>query len=308
MNDRRPETMPLFDAYIVVDWSAASVPRTGADSIWYAEYRREGRRLVRRALANPATRAEATTQIAGRLARLARSGRRVLAGFDFPFGYPAGTARALGLRGVPWEGMWRLLDDSVEDAETNANNRFDVAERLNRNLSGEPFPFWGRPNGDRPRVALVGRGRRPHGPDDLAERRLCERRATRAQPVWKLAYTGSVGSQALTGIPRVRQIRHDPLLADVTRIWPLETGLGDDEAAQIVLAEVYPSLFRADRIAGLPKDAGQVTAAARGLARCDAEGRLTPLLAGDPTLDGESRASIEGEEAWILGVANGPAI
>ncbi len=298
--------MALFDAYIVVDWSAASVPRTGADSIWYAEFRREGPRLVRRALLNPATRASASAEIADRLAVLAMSGRRVLAGFDFPFGYPAGTARALGLGGVPWQSIWQLLDDGIVDAESNANNRFELGEMLNQRISGAAFPFWGHPP-RQTRRHLGPRKPRQHRPGEPAERRLCERRATRAQPVWKLAYTGSVGSQALTGIPRVRQLRRDRRLVDVTRIWPLETGLGDDAAAQIVLAEVYPSLFRADRLAGGPKDAGQVTAAARGLARCDAEGRLGGLLAGDPALDGTARLAVETEEAWILGVGGGAA-
>ena len=32
--------MALFDAYIVVDWSAASRPRHGKDSIWWALVRR----------------------------------------------------------------------------------------------------------------------------------------------------------------------------------------------------------------------------------------------------------------------------
>ena len=299
--------MPLFDAYIVVDWSAASVPRTGADSIWYAEYRREGRRVVRRALINPSTRAAATAAIADRLARLAKSGRRVLAGFDFPFGYPAGTARMLGVQGVPWQGIWRLLAQGIEDADDNDNNRFELGERLNQRISGTDFPFWGHP----PRQArrhLGPRKPRHHRRGEPAERRLCEQRAPRAQPVWKLAYTGSVGSQALTGIPRIHQLRRDPRLAAVTRIWPFETGLGDDAATQIVLAEVYPSLFGADRLADRPKDAGQVTAAARGLARCDADRRLAALLAGDPALSAAERSAVESEEAWILGIIEGPAI
>ncbi|UCH72941.1 MAG: hypothetical protein JSU82_11250 [Rhodospirillales bacterium] len=299
--------LPLFDAYLMVDWSANGTPKTGADSIWYAEYRREGRRLVRRALANPPTRAAACAAVADRLAALAASGRRVLAGFDFPFGYPAGTAHALGLDGMPWQDMWRLLADGIEDAESNANNRFALGERLNRRISGGSFPFWGHP----PRQArrhLKPRKPRRHRAGEPAERRLCERRAPRAQPVWKLAYTGSVGSQALTGIPRVRQLRHDPRLVGVSRIWPFETGLGDEGAAQIVLAEVYPSLFGADRIEGLPKDAGQVTAAARGLAHCDWEGRLAGLMAGDPALGEDERIAVESEEAWILGITKGPAV
>lgn len=298
--------MPLFDAYIMVDWSAAAVPRSGADSIWYAEYRREGRGLVRRALANPRTRGAASAELAERLARLAKDGRRVLVGFDFPLGYPSGAARALGLDGAPWAGTWRMLADRIEDAETNANNRFELAASLNRRLSGADFPFWGRP-ARRSLPGLSPRRPRAHRPDEPAERRLCERRVPRAQPVWKLAYAGSVGSQALTGIPRVWEIRHDQRIADVARIWPFETGLGHDPQARIALAEVYPSLFAADRIDGLPRDAGQVTATARALAALDSHGRLAKLFAGDPALTAAERRAVEAEEAWILGVAEGPA-
>jgi len=296
--------MPLFDAYLIVDWSASSVPKRGADSIWYAEYRRDGRRLVRHALANPATRSAATAEIAERLAELAGAGGRVLAGFDFPFGYPAGTARALGIAGAPWEGMWRILAEGIVDRDDNSNNRFELAGELNRRLSGEPFPFWGHPARRRYDHLTPRRGR-AHRPGEPAERRLCERLARRAQPVWKLAYAGSVGSQAMTGIPRVRQIRDDSRLASAVRVWPFETGLRDDRLCQILLAEVYPSIFEPDRLDGLPKDAGQVTATARGLAERDMDGRLGSLLAGGPTLDEAARGTIEAEEAWILGIGEG---
>jgi len=294
--------MPLFDAYVMVDWSANATPKTGADSIWYAEFRREGRRLDLHALANPPTRAAATAEVATRLAALAQAGRRVLAGFDFPFGYPAGTARRLGLKGVPWRAIWHLLANCIEDTDDNANNRFEVGALLNERMSGAAFPFWGLP----PRRFLrhlSPRKPRPHGPGEPAERRLCEHRAMRAQPVWKLAYTGSVGSQALTGIPRVRQIRRDQRLAATARIWPFETGLADDSRAQVVLAEVYPSLFGADPIDGLPKDAGQVSATARGIGECDSDGALAALLEGDPGLSDSERTTVETEEAWILGLA-----
>lgn len=297
--------MPLFDAYIIVDWSAANVPRTGRDSIWYADFRREGGRLVRRCLANPPTRARAAAELTERLARLAQDGRRALVGFDFPFGYPAGTARGLRLAGTPWAATWQMLANGIEDADSNANNRFELAASLNRRFSGADFPFWGRPA----RSSVPGlspRRPRQHGPGEPAERRLCERRVRRTQPVWKLAYAGSVGSQTLTGIPRVWALRRDLRLAGSARIWPFETGLRHDPRARVVLAEVYPSLFAADRIDGLPKDAGQVTAAARGFAALDSDDRLAPLLAGDPALTAAERHAVEAEEAWILGVADGP--
>lgn len=300
--------MPLFDAYVMVDWSSSKTPRSGADSIWYAEYRRDAGRLTRRALANPKTRGQASTEIADLLAQLAGDGRRILVGFDFPFGYPAGTAHALGLSGSPWAGMWKLLADGIDDDdETNANNRFELAGTLNRRLSGADFPFWGRP-AHTPFSGISARKPRAHRPGEPAERRLCEREVKRAQPVWKLAYNGSVGSQVLMGIPRVRQIRHDRRLADLARIWPFETGLRDDPKARIVLAEMYPSLFDADVLAGMPRDAGQVTAAARGFGEIDSQGRLGRLLAGDPEMDGEARSTVESEEAWILGVLKGPAL
>ena len=53
---------------------------------------------------------------------------------------------------------------------------------------------------------------RGHDGGNLAEKRLIDTWMTGAQPCWKLAYTGSVGSQALTGIPVVRALRDDPRL------------------------------------------------------------------------------------------------
>ena len=48
-------------------------------------------------LQNPATRHCARTRLGEALADLKKHGKRVLVGFDFPFGYPHGTALALGL-------------------------------------------------------------------------------------------------------------------------------------------------------------------------------------------------------------------
>lgn len=92
---------PLFDAYLMVDWSARSEPARGADSIWWAliERRDGAAALLRRE--NPSLRAAAVEQLATMLAALSAEGRRSLVGFDFPFGYPAGFAAALGLDGAP---------------------------------------------------------------------------------------------------------------------------------------------------------------------------------------------------------------
>jgi precorrin-8X/cobalt-precorrin-8 methylmutase len=289
----------LFDAYIVADWSAAGRPRQGRDSIWYAVVAGAADEPPE-TLENPPTRTAATQALTDHLAGLADGGRRVLAGFDFPFGFPAGTAARLGFRGLPWRALWQMLDDMLVDGDDNANNRFDLAERLNERLSGEAFPFWGNVR-EETRPFLRRRGRRPHGPDDLAERRLCDSLLRSTQPVWKLAGAGAAGSQALTGIPRVWQIRRDPRLAFRTHIWPFETGLRADSRPGLVLAEVYPSLVPPAPLPGRPKDAGQVVAMARYLAALDEAGKLEEFFTGGAALDAPARCRVEREEGWILG-------
>lgn len=298
--------MPAFDAYIMVDWSAAAVPRQGKDSIWFACVRRLSNGTIRRTvLENPATRAAATARLGDLIARLVDDDLRVLVGFDFPFGYPRGTGAALGHDGLVWRRIWSDIDDLLDDGDNNANNRFDVGEELNRRLTGEAFPFWAH-DGGKQRSHLLRRGRRPHQPVDLSERRLCEARVRRTQPVWKLAYTGSVGSQALTGIPRVWSLRTDARLAFRSQIWPFETGLKDCPKAAVILAEIYPSLVPPEKLKDLPKDAGQVSAMAKALAHWDVIGRLSALFEGDPNLSERERQAVETEEAWILGVTDKP--
>ena len=43
------------------------------------------------------------------LRQFVAGGERVLVGFDFPYGYPAGFAAALDLTGPPWLAVWRYL-------------------------------------------------------------------------------------------------------------------------------------------------------------------------------------------------------
>ncbi len=280
----------------MVDWSAAAVPRTGADSIWIA--RRGPRGAIR--LTNPATRAEAEAQLSHLLRQDIAKGRRVLAGFDFPFGYPAGTARRLGLTGAPWRAVWDLLRAEIQDGPANANNRFAVAAGLNARLSGEAFPFWGCPA--RAASPLLGpRRARAHGPGDLPERRHADAAAPRAQPVWKLYTAGSVGSQALMGIPVVARLRDHPAVADRAAIWPFETGL-TCPSAPLVLCEIYPSLWCRTAPAGTIKDAEQVRVVVETLAAQDRSARLPELFAGLTPLSAAARKAVEREEAWILGL------
>ena len=302
-----PGASPAFDAYCIVDWSAASVPKTGADSIWMALFRwadPEPSLEVMNCRTRHSLAAELTVRLCGPLA-----GQRVLVGFDFPFGYPRGFAAALGHRGPPgtaWTTVWSTLDDAVRDDARNANNRFEVAARLNAQVSRGFGPFFGRPNVVASRVAahLPTRQRgsfefplRTRSGPTLERDRLADRRAKTASTPWFVfGGANSVGGQALVGIPHVARLRK--ALPDA-RIWPFETGAllparGD---ARIVLAEVYPSLFYARQDGAEVHDRQQVIATARELARCDADGSLEKLFAAP----GTDPAAVQ-EEGWILGV------
>lgn len=290
---------PVFDAYVMVDWSAETRPKRGADSIWWTCVERGPHGLEERATANPATRAEAEAQLADLLSDLAARGLTVLAGFDFNFGFPQGFAERIGAK--DWRGVWRRIATEMKDGADNANNRFATAAGLNRQISGRAAPFWGRPPAvDSPTLAAT-----KGDTDGLPERRLTEQRASTTKAVWQLAYAGSVGGQTLTGIPHLDSLRRHPWLAEVTRVWPFETGLkplSKTSDWRIVLAEVYPGLLPVKPAAGEVKDHAQVAALARHYARLDDDGRLSPLFAGDPALNAAERAVVESEEGWILGV------
>jgi precorrin-8X/cobalt-precorrin-8 methylmutase len=95
--------MPLFDAYLMVDWSAST--KRGGDGIRACLLERDREPI----LVNPQDRDAAVFWLADRLSDLAARGRRVLCGFDFAFGYPAGFAARLAPRRPDWSGVWRAL-------------------------------------------------------------------------------------------------------------------------------------------------------------------------------------------------------
>ncbi|MGH7063897.1 MAG: precorrin-8X methylmutase [Stellaceae bacterium] len=286
----------MFDSYMMVDWSAANVPRTGRDSIWICRRGPDGETL-----ANPPTRHAAKALLGNWLMVGRARGERVLVGFDFPFGYPTGFAARLGIPGPPWRAVWDEIAGLVEDDENNRNNRFEVAAQFNRRISAGLFPFWGCPRG-RDTEFLGPRHHRRHETDGLAERRLIDCYMRTAQPCWKLLGSGSVGGQVLTGIPVVRELRDDPRWSDAARVWPFETGLQAADDPAIVFAEIYPSLWKVAPLPDEPKDSAQVRAVVDFLAARDRAGELAPFFIGDPALTVEQRRVVEAEEAWTLGV------
>jgi hypothetical protein len=294
----------LFNAYVMVDWSAASKPTTGADSIWIGVLKRDVRFRFTFESHNPATRKEAETVLTAILDDRARHRDRVLLGFDFALGFPRGLAEGLKLPGAePWLAVWNQIDRMVTDKADNTNNRFGVASEINRRLTGGPFPFWGCP----PRDALTTlqpKRQRAHGPDDIPEFRHAEIAAKGAASVWKLYYNGSVGGQTILGIPIARRLKL--ARGERLKVWPFETGWkalteADLAGVEVVAAEIYPSLVKTPPAPGEVKDLTQVRGIAEHLARLDEQNRLGALFGPDKAVAPEIVVEAENEEGWILG-------
>ena len=293
-------TEPVFDSYVMVDWSASSrrsPAKPSPDAIWWAVGRRgpDGAVTVETPVYERA-RADAMDSLRCLLIAERAAGRRILMGFDFAFGYPRGFAARLTGEDRALA-VWEWLAREAVDEPDNANNRFEVAARVNALFDGTG-PFWGRPNGwDVP--GLPARGSERSGTDHPPERRLVEETEQSAQPVWKLYTTGSVGSQVLLGLLALQRLRSDPDLGPEIGVWPLETGL-ECPSQPIVLAEIYPSMIPPDPSEEI-KDAGQVKAVVKAYSRLDGQGGLAPLFLGPWSLDAAERRIIAREEAWILG-------
>lgn len=296
--------MAIFHTHVIVDWSARSVPspvRPTKDAIWWA-VAKDG---VVDEPAYARTRHDAVERVADLIATELDAARRVLIGFDFPFGYPAGVATHLTGEASA-HALWNWLAARIEDAGDNANNRFEVAEEINRTYPGIG-PFWGRPQSWRFPDVPTRASRRTHREAHLPERRIADTRAQGAKTVWQLAYAGSVGSQVLLGLPTLKRLVEHPLMEGRLAIWPFDTGLRAPDT-QAVLAEIYPSLLRREiehrKNKGEIPDAAQVRVNAEAFARLDALGNLGPLFQGAPYLDAKERRIIETEEAWILGLGH----
>ena len=194
--------------------------------------------------------------------------------------------------------IWELLKQEIFDGCDNSNNRFEVAQRLNSNFDGIG-PFWGCPqNLSLDGLPHKGTERSAHG---LSEFRLCEKYARSAHSVWKLFTTGAVGSQSLMGIPHLQKLREK--FNEKICVWPFDQ---EFNSAQIVLGEVYPSLFKfpldveikssANAFCHDITDAYQTYRTVKNLCSLNIQGRLLPAI---PI---KFRKQIL-EEGWIVGLS-----
>ncbi|NKB29152.1 MAG: molybdopterin molybdenumtransferase MoeA [Rhodobacteraceae bacterium] len=275
--------MSRFDTIVVVDWSGGNDtgPRARKDAIWAAVVRdvaAESPVYLRNRVLAEAWLAEL---FEGEL----RAGRRVMAGFDFPFGYPAGFARALTGQTDPLA-LWAWFAAHLEDTP-KANNRFELAGQINACFPGVG-PFWFNGTGtDIPDLPRKGTARGDHG---LPERRRVETRAKGSFACWQMGGSGAVGGQVMTGISTLYRLKSR--FSDALTVWPFEP-----LAKPIALVEVWPSLL-ADQVRDEAsdsevRDATQVRVLARALWQMQINDTL------DAALDAGTGGA---EEGWILGV------
>lgn len=271
-----------FDTFLMVDWSGGNdrgaAPKK--DAIWVCAAR-SGTADAPVYLRN---RQVAETWIAAFLHSERAAGRRVLAGFDFAFGYPEGFGKALTGSDDPFA-VWDWFAARVVDAP-DSNNRFDLAGEINARFAGVG-PFWG--NGlkrDIPDLPRKGLARTDH---NMPEKRAAERLAKGAFAVWQLSGAGAVGSQVIMGLPMLARLR-DRFAPEVA-VWPFES-----LDQPIAIVEIWPSLIARAVTATQPegeiKDAHQVML-------------LAQTLSGLPPRDIAKLLDVpRNAEGWILGLGH----
>ncbi len=288
----------LFDTYVVIDWSAANAPKRGKDSIWIGEVRREQGRVRTKAPVNVPTRSEALARLTALFKTELAAGRRVFAGFDFPFGYPQGAAKIIAGT-ARWSALWAALADAIQDDDANRSNRYLLADRWNAEKFKTPH-YWGRPH--QHRYDNLGAKKPTGAAFRRREFRIVERWRPPAKSVWQLAYNGAVGSQAMLGMVRLATLRDS--FRDACAVWPFETRWAEALEKPIAITEVYPSMFEPQFRKGDVKDAAQVRTVAKTYAALDQQGALHPLLSRPPGLKDLDNKKVLREEGWIVGAGH----
>jgi hypothetical protein len=309
--------MLFFDAYIFIDWSSRN--RIGpdnpcSDAVWEGKYTRESRNLIETYYR---TRRECIDSVRSSLSSYVTKGYRVLLGFDFPYGYPKGLAQCLGLSDdyPPWQNVWTAISSQVTDSKKNKSNRFMAASKLNTLVGySEAGPFWGVP---KTQETIFLQTKSPEFPfisrngvviDRL---RIVELHLRGVQESWKLFGAGSVGSQALTGIPYVRKLRFDPSFSEKSAVWPFETSFTPTPTPKvgpfILHAEIWPGVVKSSvnqilmRDKTIIKDQAQVRAMCLWASELDERAEFGQLFDTPEGLDATDIDSCINHEGWVLG-------
>ena len=205
-----------FDAFIAIDWSGNKQPRYKGISVARCEPGRGGPSLTR-SRSGQWTR----TEIVEWLDHEISSGKRLLIGFDFAFGFPYEPKLGyLGGRARKIESifaLWDLIDGaSCDDADFGCSGMVAAYSSL----------FW--TTGPRP-ARWIERKR-------LAERACAGATETYPESLYKLLYSKQVGKASMTGIRVLNELRrrHPGRFS----VWPFDKPDGS------VAVEIYPTLFR----------------------------------------------------------------
>ena len=303
--------MTMFDGYIMVDWSAANSRTTGKDSIWVAELMENVNDVI---LTNYPTRSCFRKYLKGKMEEATENNKRLLIGFDFPFGYPYDSYDGFGCKN--WTELCQLIDTEIDDNDNNENNRFAAAGKLNNTRFGKLFennnkhgPFWGHHRSNcfegLPFNTQEGYNRNLKAGQKLPEKFRCvekeiikqnrknkkikKQRTITPLSVWKLFHGASVGGQTLMGIPTLQTLKQR---GDCC-VWPFQ----NLDKTKHVIAEIYPSIWDIQGDHNI-NDANQVYTVAKNIAYLDKNKRLQDFLNAPDAYD----KNIIKKEGWILGV------
>ena len=217
--------------------------------------------------------------------------------------------------------VWRYLSDAIKDDEgtvpcarpSNRSNHFEIANQINALFSLDPNsagPFWCASEEAAYQYIPQNRPRQPFQTAQgylVKAFRLTDLRPRSGSP-FRLFGTASVGSQSLTGIARLHELRNDPQLSAASVVWPFETGWAMKanwlpKRALIVHAETYPSVRdpKPDTI----KDRGQVRAIWEWARDLDGQNLLWCEFCRPIDIEPgfKEDIAIQLTEGWILGAS-----
>lgn len=317
---RNPESETLFDVYIAVDWSAKNSPspaKPSKDAIWIGE--RDNINKIQKET-YWRSRSDCVNYLYNLLKENVSKNKRTIIGYDFDFGFPAGFINSLKFTGneAPWLKMWKKLNELIIDNELNQNNRFKVASYLN-SLCKDPNntqigPLWGHPVKQKYDDLFYKSPSYPFRISNnvlLKKFRWTEQRESKAQPVWKLIGSASVGGQSLVGIPAVYKLRFDKVLQTYSKVWPFETGFNaiesEQDKPQILHVEIWPGILSSTLDKSLEiRDQAQVRATVNWLEQNDQLNTLRQLLETPDDLSKQAKKECVEEEGWVIGSGTRP--
>lgn len=282
-----------FDLIIVIDWSAASTPgplKESPDRCWMAWAEKDDSLKVQYFR----TRFNCIQHLKDLVYQA--NGNCLLA-FDFPFGYPAGCSLGGGREAASKISRHMICD------ERDGNNRFEVANLLNQQISDFSGPFWGCPSSKN--LSHLSHKKPPFRHTGFNEWRVVERhlrsKKLRIMNVWQLLGQASVGSQTLTGLFELHSFVSELGAEKSVKFWPFDTDW-EKKLEGVIVTECWPSLNDLSSETHSIKDARQVNATLKWLKKHQEKGTLTSLFQAPEFLSASDRQKCEKEEGWILGV------